>query len=85
MSTQICPTPLVILDVQDAIDQPVWNGKNNPNYVTIIQRLLAHWRQKNWPVLHVKHDEPTTTPLIIPMVHGMASRQKWHQLLAKLL
>lgn len=61
MNTQIGQTPLVILDVQDAIDQPVWNGKNNPNYVTVIRRLLALWRQKNWPVLHIKHDERTTT------------------------
>jgi len=53
--------PLVVLDVQDAIDQPVWNGKNNPGYVAVIQRLLAHWRRNGWPVLHVRHDEPTPT------------------------
>lgn len=53
--------PLVILDVQDAIDQPVWNGKSNPDYLTVIQRLLAHWRGKDWPVVHVKHDEATPT------------------------
>ncbi|WPO97589.1 isochorismatase family protein [Pseudomonas sp. HR96] len=50
-------TPLIILDVQDAIDQPRWNGKNNPGYLAVIQRLLAHWRGNGWPVLHVKHDE----------------------------
>ncbi len=53
--------PLVILDVQDAIDQPVWNGKSNPDYLSVIQRLLAHWRGKGWPVVHVKHDEATPT------------------------
>ncbi|NIF24805.1 isochorismatase family protein [Pantoea sp. Tr-811] len=55
--------PLVILDVQDAIDQPVWNNKSHPNYVSVIQRLLQHWRSNGWPVLHVKHDEkkPTST------------------------
>ncbi|MEM1403803.1 MAG: isochorismatase family protein [Pseudomonadota bacterium] len=50
---------LIVLDVQDAIDQPVWDGKNNPDYVTVIQRLLDHWRANGWPVVHVKHDEPT--------------------------
>ena len=54
-------TPLVILDVQDAIDQPVWDGKSNPGYLTVIQRLLTHWRQNGWPVLHIKHDEATPT------------------------
>ena len=53
--------PLVVLDVQDAIDQPVWDGKNNPDYLAVIQRLLAHWRRNNWPVLHIKHDELTAT------------------------
>lgn len=54
-------TPLVVLDVQDAIDQPVWSGKNNPDYIKAIQALLAQWRRAGWPVLHVKHDEATVT------------------------
>lgn len=53
--------PLIILDVQDAIDQPVWNGKNNPSYIVSIQNLLSHWRREGWPVIHIKHDEPTPT------------------------
>jgi nicotinamidase-related amidase len=61
MSAHPAPQPLIILDVQDAIDQPVWNGKNNPEYLSVILRLLAHWRKNGWPVLHIKHDEPTPT------------------------
>ncbi len=61
MRVQSGPTPLIILDVQDAIDRPVWNGKSNPGYLAVIQRLLAHWRRNSWPVLHIKHDEPTPT------------------------
>ncbi len=53
--------PLVVFDVQDAIDRPVWDGKNNPGYVAVIVRLLAHWRRNVWPVIHVRHDEPTPT------------------------
>ncbi len=53
--------PLVILDVQDAIDQPIWNGKSNPEYLSAIQRLLHHWRSNGWPVLHVTHDGQTPT------------------------
>lgn len=61
MNASSAPTPLVILDVQDAIDQPMWDGKNNPGYLAAIQRLLAHWRESGWPVLHIRHDEPTPT------------------------
>jgi nicotinamidase-related amidase len=59
MNARCAPATLIILDVQDAIDQPVWNGKNNPGYLAVIMRLLAHWRKHGWPVLHIKHDEPT--------------------------
>ena len=62
------PIPLVILDVQDAIDRPNWDGKNNPGYLLAILRLLNHWRSIGWPVLHVKHDEPTPTSSYY--VHG---------------
>lgn len=68
MKDQPSPNPLVILDVQDAIDRPNWDGKNNPGYVAVIQRLLDLWRSNNWPVLHVKHDERTPTSSYY--VHG---------------
>ena len=68
MKDQPSPIPLVILDVQDAIDRPNWDGKNNPGYLAVIQRLLALWRSNGWPVLHVKHDERTPTSSYY--VHG---------------
>ena len=68
MKDQPSPVPLVILDVQDAIDRPNWAGKNNPGYLKVIQRLLGHWRSNGWPVLHVKHDELATTSSYY--VHG---------------
>ena len=62
-------TPLVILDVQDTIDQPVWNNKSNPDYLNVIQRLLAHWRKNGWPVLYIKHDESVSTSSYY--IHGL--------------
>ena len=49
--------PLIILDVQDAINQPIWDGKNNPGYIEVIETLLTAWRAAAAPVIHVKHDE----------------------------
>lgn len=68
MQDQPSLVPLVILDVQDAIDRPNWDGKNNPEYLVVIQGLLDHWRSNSWPVLHVKHDEQTPTSSYY--VHG---------------
>jgi len=49
-------TGLVIIDVQQAIDEPEWDGKNNPDYQTRILDLLTLWRARNWPVFHIKHN-----------------------------
>ncbi|MDV7340406.1 cysteine hydrolase family protein [Terasakiella sp. A23] len=51
-------TALVIIDVQKAIDEPCWDGKNNPDYQMRVQDLLSIWRVRKWPVFHVKHNEP---------------------------
>ena len=61
MTAPLSPVPLIILDVQEAIDQPCWDGKSNPGYLEVIQGLLDHWRSNGWPVIHVKHDEQTPT------------------------
>jgi len=50
-------TALVIIDVQKAIDEPAWDGKNNPDYQDRILDLLTIWRARDWPVFHVKHNE----------------------------
>ena len=49
-------TPLVILDLQKAIDHPDWGIRNNPNVEVNLAKLLTLWRANKWPVIHVKHD-----------------------------
>lgn len=56
---------LLLIDMQKSIDlmqadnfeaNPAWGGRNNPDAEDQVVRLLAHWRQSEWPVWHVRHD-----------------------------
>ncbi|WP_108124793.1 cysteine hydrolase family protein [Saccharospirillum mangrovi] len=50
------PNPLLmIIDLQNAIDHPRWGVRNNPDAEAQISRLLNAWRERQLPILHVKH------------------------------
>lgn len=57
---------LLIIDVQRAIDDPRWAAfgpRNNPEADANMAALLAAWRDRGWPVIHIRHDsvEPGST------------------------
>ena len=56
MSANVAESALVVIDVQMAIDDPVWGPRNNPDAEERIATLLAFWRARSWPVIHVRHD-----------------------------
>ena len=49
-------TVLLVIDVQEAIDDPCWGPRNNPQADAAIGALLATWREAGFPVVHVRHD-----------------------------
>lgn len=55
---------LILIDVQQAIDDPSWgDDRNNPSAELRMADLLAHWRARGWPIVHVRHAsrEPHST------------------------
>ncbi len=47
---------LVVIDVQNAIDDPQWGRRGQPEAEAAIASLLAAWRERRLPVIHVRHD-----------------------------
>jgi nicotinamidase-related amidase len=47
---------LIVIDIQEAIDDPRWGPRNNLDAEANIAALLAAWRAETLPIVHIRHD-----------------------------
>lgn len=67
------PDPaLIIIDTQLAIDDPKWGPRNNPQAETNMARLLAAWRARKMPIIHIRHDSVQEGSPYTPGAEGNA-------------
>jgi nicotinamidase-related amidase len=59
-------TALIVIDVQQAFNDPAWGGRNNPGAEAFIAALLASWRAAGRPVIHVHHHSSHRAGLFHP-------------------
>jgi len=57
---------LIIIDVQQGFDDPIWGLRNNADCDKNILRLLAAWRFASQPVVLVRHDSVSPTSPLRP-------------------
>jgi nicotinamidase-related amidase len=55
MNTLSHDTALLLIDVQQAFNDPGWGRRNNPEAEQRIGELLAAWRASGRPVIHIQH------------------------------
>jgi nicotinamidase-related amidase len=51
-----CDAALILIDLQQAIDDPSFGPRNNPDAEQAIAALLAAWREEALPIVHIRHD-----------------------------
>lgn len=65
---------LIPIDVQRGFDYPPWGRRNNPHMEGNGRRLLAAWRERGWPLIHVRHDSVQAGSTLRPDHPGNAFR-----------
>lgn len=63
MTLDLSRTVLLPIDVQKGFDDPSWPKRWNAAMEANGRALLAHWRAKGAPIVHVRHDsvQPSST------------------------
>jgi nicotinamidase-related amidase len=49
---------LIVIDVQQEFDEPAWGERNNPGAEAKIAAALDAWRERDAPIIHVRHESP---------------------------
>jgi Amidases related to nicotinamidase len=70
---------LLVIDVQEAFNDPSWGLRNNPQCESNIARLQQYWREKDGVVLHVQHVSDDVDSLFYRDSPGGVAFQPWTQ------
>jgi nicotinamidase-related amidase len=71
MSSLPLDTVLIVIDVQQAFDDPSWGQRNNPGAEANIAGLLAGWRTTQRPIIHVQHHSRRPESVLHPDRQGV--------------
>jgi nicotinamidase-related amidase len=61
---------LVVVDVQQGFDDPVWGPRNNPACEENVAALIEAWRAKGQPIVYVRHDSSESESPFTPGQRG---------------
>ena len=70
------PAALLVIDVQQGLASPSLGERNNPQAEANMARLLQAWRQRDWPVIHIRHNSVEADSPLRPELPGNAFKQE---------
>lgn len=66
---------LLIIDVQKSLDDPSLGKRNNPGAESNMVLLLSRWRQREWPIIHIRHCSVEPGSVLRPELPGNAFKE----------
>ena len=69
-------TALLIIDVQQGFDDPIWGRRNSPDTEANISKLLSLWRSERRPVIHIQHCSVEPDSPLRPELPGRQFKQE---------
>lgn len=67
---------LILVDIQQGLDDPWYGVRNNPDAESNAARLLAAWRERSWPVVHIQHLSTNPESPLYPGKPGVPHKQE---------
>lgn len=66
---------LIVIDQQKGLDHPKLGARNNPEAESEMLVLLRLWRERSWPIVHVKHRSKQRESVFWPEQEGFEIKE----------
>ncbi|MDO6423774.1 cysteine hydrolase family protein [Saccharophagus degradans] len=66
---------LIVIDQQKGLDHPKLGARNNPEAESEMLWLLRLWRERSWPIVHVKHRSKQRESVFWPEQEGFEFKE----------